>query len=90
MHKQPKRMTLNESSAWSKYNELANCISPTPIVTDEDLSSDESEIDYESDSDDSTADDVLAALRQGFVLKPRARRRSATTTTRKTRRRTRR
>ena len=87
--KQPKRMTVNESSAWSKYNDLVECIDPT-YATNEDSSSDESEIDCESDSDDCTADDVLAALRQGFVLKPRARRRSATTTTRKTRRRTRR
>ena len=82
-------MTLNESSAWSKYNDLVECIDPTH-ATNEDSSSDESEIDCESDSDVSTADDVLAVLRQGFVLKPRARRRSATTTTRKTRRRTRR
>jgi hypothetical protein len=80
-------MTLNESCAWSKYNELVECIDPTH-ATNEDSSSDESEIDYESD--DSTADDVLAALRQRFILKPRARRRGATATTRKTRRRTRR
>ena len=81
--KRPASMTRNDQVAWAKYNELADWIEPTPA---EDISSDESET--ESDSDDCVADDVLAALRQGFVLKPRARRRGASTTTRKTRRRT--
>ena len=83
--KRPASMTCGspEGVAWAKYNELADWIEPTPA---EDISSDESET--ESDSDDCVADDVLAALRQGFVLKPRARRRGASTTTRKTRRRT--
>ena len=87
--KKPAQMSFNESCAWSKYNELVECIDPTPVAMGED-SSDESEIDCESDGDDSTAEDVLAALRQGFVLKPRARRRGTITTARKTRRRTRR
>jgi hypothetical protein len=87
--KKPAQMSFNESCAWSRYSELVECIDPTPVAMGED-SSDESEIDCESDGDDSTAEDVLAALRQGFVLKPRARRRGTITTARKTRRRTRR